>query len=271
VRPVAVIGNLARDIVDGQPPRAGGAPFHCARALRLLARPSRVVTKCADVDAAALLRPLIALGVPVSWQASTSTAGFSIAYRGEERRMEVDALGESWSPDEVRGWVAAALGRCEWVHVAPLARSDFPAETLAELGRGRRLSLDGQGLVRPARTGPLQLDSDFDPEVLRHVSVLKLAAEEAEQLVSLTNCQSLAQLGVPEILVTYGSRGALVCAPKHNEHVVARAVPSGVDPTGAGDAFSAAYVVARSRGEGPVAAARLATSIVAAVLSQRTR
>jgi sugar/nucleoside kinase (ribokinase family) len=266
-----VIGNLACDIVDGQRARVGGAPFHCARALHLLARPSLVVTKCAESDRPLLLPSLIALGVPVRWRASASTAAFSIEYGGEERRMQVDALGDTWTPEEARGWAGAALRLSEWVHVAPLARSDFPAETLAELARGRRLSLDGQGLVRPARTGPLELDTDFDPEMLRHVTVLKLAEEEAEQLVSLTNCQSLAQLGVPEIVVTFGSRGALVCTKKHNEHVVARAVPSDVDPTGAGDAFSAAYLVARSRGEGPVGAARLATSIVRAVLSQRAR
>ena len=34
---VAVIGNLTRDVVDGSdPPRVGGAPFHAARALRML-------------------------------------------------------------------------------------------------------------------------------------------------------------------------------------------------------------------------------------------
>src|SRR5206468_93853 len=67
----------------------------------------------------------------------------------------------------------------DWVHVAPLARSDFPVETLAELARGRRLSLDGQGLVRPAEIGPLRLDGGYDPALLRAVTVLKLAEEEA--------------------------------------------------------------------------------------------
>ena len=67
-----------------------------------------------------------------------------------------------------------------WVHVAPLLRSDFPAETLAALARGRRLSFDGQGLVRASEPGPLRLDADFDPAMLEHVQILKLAEEEAE-------------------------------------------------------------------------------------------
>ena len=80
------------------------------------------------------------------------------------------------------------------------------------LARDRRLSFDGQGLVRPARTGPLVLDAEYDPEVLRHVSMLKLAEEEARVLVGEPDAEALASLGVPEILVTFGSEGSLVFA-----------------------------------------------------------
>jgi len=38
------------------------------------------------------------------------------------------------------------------------------------------------------------------------------------------------------------------------------------DPTGAGDAFATAYIVARGAGFAPVGAARRATSLVAALL-----
>jgi len=43
------------------------------------------------------------------------------------------------------------------------------------------------------------------------------------------------------------------------------------DPTGSGDAFSAAYLSARAGGHAPVAAARRATSLVAALLTGRLR
>ncbi len=42
-----MIGNLARDVVAGGPPRPGGAPFHAARALRLLGGRTRIVARCA--------------------------------------------------------------------------------------------------------------------------------------------------------------------------------------------------------------------------------
>src|SRR5439155_839475 len=79
-----------------------------------------------------------------------------------------------WSADDVGGLNA------QWVHVGALFRGEFPAETLAALaGAGVRLSFDGQGLVRPARSGPLVLEPEPELSFLRHISVLKLSEEEA--------------------------------------------------------------------------------------------
>ena len=166
---LAVVGSLALDRVEGGPPRIGGCPFYAARALRVLGARAVVVAKCAAADRRLLLPPLVRLGLPVTWQNSTTTAAFSIAYDGNRRQMTVDAVADPWTPEQVR------LPGMRWVHVAPLARTDFPPDTLAALARGRRLSLDGQGLVRPGRTGPLELDADYDPALLRSVSILKLA------------------------------------------------------------------------------------------------
>lgn len=260
---VAVVGNLARDRLDERPPRVGGAPFYAARALRLLGRPARIVTKCAEADRDALLPPLEALGIPVSWRASAATAAFSFRYEGNRRLMAIDALGDAWTAADARGWVAAGLGDAAWLHVAPLARSDFPPETLEALARGRRLLLDGQGLVRPARTGPLELDAAFDPALLRSVSVLKLAEEEAEVL------GDVGTLDVPEVVVTLGSRGALVRAGGRCERIPAIHVPASVDPTGAGDAFAAVYVSGRAEGHAPAAAARRASALVARLLGDQ--
>ncbi len=263
MRPLAVVGNLSRDLVDGSPPRAGGAPFHAARALRVLGKPALVGAKCADSDRDSLLTPLVRLGLPVLWRGGSSTAAFSFRYEGDRRVMVVEALGDPWGPADLYG-----LERADWVHVGALARSDFPAETLAELGRDRRVSFDGQGLVRPERTGPLQLDAAYDPEVLRHVSILKLAEEEARTLVGEPDESALRSLGVPEVVVTLGSEGSLVLADGKLEKVPAQAAGE-VDPTGAGDAFSAVYLASRSSGHAPAAAARRATALVAGLLARR--
>jgi sugar/nucleoside kinase (ribokinase family) len=232
--------------------------------LRVLGRPSLVAVKGADADRRLLLPPLVRLGVPVLWRGGEVTSAFSFRYDGDRREMVVDALGPSWTPADLRG-----LERAAWVHVGALARSDFPAATLAALARDRRVSFDGQGLVRPDRTGPLELDADYDPEVLRHVSVLKLAEDEARTLVGEPTEEALRGLGVPEVLVTLGSRGSLVLAEGLLVAVPARPVEGKVDPTGAGDAFSAAYLVSRATGYAPVAAARRATALVAGLLGRR--
>ena len=265
--PVAVVGNLSRDHVDGGPPRLGGGPYHAARGLRVLGRPARIVARCGNGDRRAFLRRLTSLGVPVHAVRGGSTAAFSIRYEGDERIMSIDELGDTWTPRDVG---RDALGDAVWVHVAPLARSDFPAETLARLAQGRRISLDGQGLVRVPRVGPLELDAEYDPEVLRYLAVLKLAEEEARVLLGETTPAALASLRVPEVLVTRGKVGSTLWAGGRLVDVPARPIED-VDPTGAGDAFAAGYLVGRSEGLAPAAAARRATALVASLLSVRAR
>jgi len=271
MRSIGVVGNLSLDRVEGSRPRVGGGPYHCGRALRALGRQGVIVTKSAEPDRRELLTPLVCLGLPVLWRPGTSTAGFSMSYDGDVRRMTVEEIGPSWTAEEVRGWVSKAFAGIEWVHVAPLARSDFPPETLEELGRGRRLSFDGQGLVRPGHTGALQLDAEYDPAVLRSVWLLKLAEDEASLVLDRLDERSLRSLGVPELVVTLGSRGSLVLSARGLERVPSREVSGAVDPTGAGDAFAAAYVSSRAQGHAPAAAAHRANALVADLLSGRLR
>jgi sugar/nucleoside kinase (ribokinase family) len=253
---IALLGNLSRDFLPGVPPRVGGAPFHAARAFQQLGTAGVIYARCAVEDRAELLPPLVALGTPVHYVRGEHTAGFEISYEGDRRLMTVRSLGDTWLTEDL----PQLAEDVRWVHVAPLARTDFPAETLAAAARGRRLSLDGQGLVRPGATGLLELDADFDPAVLRHVWVLKLSEEEAEVLGD-----PLA-LGVRELLVTHGARGATVYAGGRVDHVPAFAIDR--DPTGAGDAFCVSYLSARSVGFAPAAAARRATAVVAAMLAE---
>jgi sugar/nucleoside kinase (ribokinase family) len=256
---LALVGNLSLDRVDGGAPRIGGGPYYAALALRALGRPARILSRCAPAERRLFTRSLAAVGYPPTLLPSAETAAFRLRYEGTERQVAIEALADPWTPDEVE-----PLRRGGWVHLAPLARSDFPPETVAELARGRRVLLDGQGLVRPGRTGPVVLDAAFDPELLRHVTVLKLSESEAAVL------GPLGELGVPEVVVTLGPRGATVVAGGRSETVSAGAVRA-ADPTGAGDAFAAAYLAARADGFPPAPAARRAGSLVAALLHARTR
>jgi sugar/nucleoside kinase (ribokinase family) len=267
---VAVIGNTVRDVVDGGPPRVGGPAFYAARALRVLGARGRIVTRCAASDRRGLLSRVVALGLPVAWSPGERTAAFSFRYENEHRVMSVDELGDPWTPEDARGWAGRGLGRAEWVFVGGVVRSDFPAETLADLARGRRLLLDGQGVARPARTGPLRLDGELDREVLRHAAMLKLGEEEALALAGSLEPDALRTLGVPEVVVTLGSRGSLVVTGRRVERVSVRPV-SGRDPTGAGDSFCAAYLDGRAAGHSPSSAARRASALVSGLLLGKAR
>jgi sugar/nucleoside kinase (ribokinase family) len=252
---IALIGNLSRDLLPGRPPQVGGGPFHGARALHRLRVPARIVARCAAEDRDELLPPLVRLGTPVRYVPGTATATFAFSYEGDRREMRVDALGDAWAPTDLPD-----LPSTRWAHVAPLSRHEFPAATIAALARRCRVSFDGQGLVRVPGVGPLRLDGDFDPELLRHVWVLKLAEEEADVV------GDVAALGVREVLITHGSRGATVVCGGRSELVPARGIDG--DPTGAGDAFTTAYIVARNAGFGPAGAARRATAVVASLLTR---
>jgi sugar/nucleoside kinase (ribokinase family) len=261
MRQLAVIGHLSRDVVAGGAPQIGGGPWHAARALRTLRHDALLLAKCGEAERRAYQLRLAALGLPSHVVGSGETTGFSFSYAEDGvRTMEVSVEGEPWRIDDIPD---ALLRRAEWLHVAPLLRGDFDADVLAHLARGRRLLLDGQGLVRAREVGPLRLDADFDRKVLRHVTVLKLAEEEAEVLGDPRS------LGVPEVLVTAGPRGARVVTRDADEHVPARYVSA--DPTGAGDAFAVTYAAARAEGHAPLSAARRATALVAALLSQGRR
>jgi len=252
---IALLGNLSRDIKHGET-STGGAPYHAARALQHLDVPALVYARCAEADKDELLPSLAALGTPVRYVPGRSTSSFEIAYDDDgHRHMQVVSVGDTWTPADI----PAFPDELSFVHVAPLARSDFPPETLAAAARGRRLSLDGQGLVRPGRTGTLVLDADYDPELLRHVWVLKLSDEEAEAVGDAR------ALPVKELLLTHGPGGATIVAKGREEHVPAFELDG--DPTGAGDAFCISYLAARSQGYQPFAAARRATAVVASMLA----
>jgi len=237
--------------------------FYSGRALARIGADAHVAVSCARDDWAVLVPYLDRFRLPVTWYESPTTTAYSFHYEGDRRIMWQDAVGEPWSTEQA----LEAAGNAKFVHVGALVRSDFPADVLAELARGgRRLLVDAQGLVRRPDLGPLRTDGDVG-DALRHVSILKLNDEEAETLVGSSEPEALHALGMPEVILTLGSKGSCVITPGAIVDVPAREVVGQVDPTGAGDTYSAAYLAARAAGAEPVEAASSATTTVAAFLS----
>ena len=143
---LGVVGSLALDLVDGEPPRIGGAVYYAAGALRRLSASPTVLARSAPAD-----RPA---DFDADWLPASVTTTFSFSYEGDVRRMHVEALGDPWTPEDVGG----RLEGVEWLHVGALLRSDFPAETLAALGEGR-CALARRPRPRSRRAGPARSGS----------------------------------------------------------------------------------------------------------------
>jgi sugar/nucleoside kinase (ribokinase family) len=243
--------------------------FWAARAAAHVDADAAVVTRCAAADRETALAPLEALGLQVACGDASRTTCFSFHYEGDHRVMTVDAVGDPWSPGDVDGWAAGALAGAEWVQVAGLLRTDFPAETIAALARdGRRLLLDAQGIVRLGRTGPLAEDEGVDPAIFRELAILTMNEPEAQALAGGTDPERLRALGVSEVVVTRASQGAVVVGPDSVAEVAAHPVEGAVDPTGAGDSFALLYLEARSRGAEPAEAGAHAAKVVAELIAR---
>ena len=207
--------------------------------------------------------PLEAFGLPTTVLEAERTTAYSFHYEGDQRVMWQEAVGDPWTPE---GALAAA-GDADWVYVGALTRSDFPPETLGALASGgRRLLVDAHGVVRTPALGRLVTDGEAGT-MLDAVTVLKLNDEEADTLAGGHEPQEMRTLGVPEVLLTLGSRGSVVVTSGLVERIPATPVDGPVDPTGAGDTFSAAYLDARSRGATPAEAGHAASRFVAKLLA----
>ncbi|MCV7018323.1 PfkB family carbohydrate kinase [Mycolicibacterium aichiense] len=265
---MTVLGNLAVDVINGGPKTPGGCASFSGVAMAAAGGPGGIVALAADEDHS-LYEPLLdRFGSLIRILPADCTSAFRLDYEDvDHRRMSVEAIGPVWSAAEVE----AADPDTTWVHLAPLLRTDFPAETLALLAqRGHRVAYDGQGLVRADRLGPLVVDRHYPPELLDHLSILKLAEDEAVIVADGPFDETTAaRLGVPEILVTYGSEGCDIYTGDTRVRVPAAWRVDGVQTTGAGDMFTTCYVANRAAGADPRAAAAAASELVAGELEKR--
>ncbi len=267
---VTVLGNLAIDQIDGAPPTPGGCASFAGVALEHASGARQIVAQGAREDHELFEGVLDRFGPLVRIIDSDRTAGFRLDYVDvDHRAMSVTALGPIWDTAKIE----TANPDTTWVHLAPLLRADFPATTLALLAeRGHRVAYDGQGLVRADRVGPLAVDRNYPPGLLRDISVLKLAEDEAVIVADgVFDAATAELLGVPEILVTLGSEGCDIYTEGDVVRVPAAWRVTGVQATGAGDMFTACYVANRAAGAGPVAAAERASELVARQLDKRVR
>jgi sugar/nucleoside kinase (ribokinase family) len=271
---VAIVGSTVRDVVHlpGRAPvrSTGGSPLFAARALALLGVRPGIATRCDDP---ALAAPIAELASPFCLQIDATVMTSELRYRDDgERDHALTSLGESWNADDITGWAAPAVRDATWVHAGTQVGGDLGPEVLAALAAGgRNVALDAQGPLRMRQTGPLVLSGTLHADLLRHVQALKLSEHEALAAYGTIEAVAIRALcTVPEVLVTFGEFGAAISSEEGSGQVSSEAV-TGVDPTGAGDAFLASYAHARAQGRTPLDAGHAACESVSAFLAARAR
>jgi sugar/nucleoside kinase (ribokinase family) len=268
---LTLIANVALDRVNRGPWTCGGCPTFAPYAFAHLQAQGVINAACADEDLA-MFRALEAVdSVSFRFKRAAATTRFDLNYSGEfsdTRSMVLHSIGHAWSEADIDRLEIDS----DWVHLAPLLRSDFSVAAVARLAaRGHRVGYDGQGLVRVPQIGELTLDARYDPELLRHLTALKLSEDETAVVASEHGLErALERLShIPELLLTHGSRGAEVRTGRTLSHVAPDPVVADVQTTGAGDVFMIAYLIGRARDLAPTAAAAVGAGVAATMLAER--
>jgi sugar/nucleoside kinase (ribokinase family) len=268
---LTLIANVALDRVNRGPWTRGGCPTFAPYAFTRLEARGVINAACADEDLATFRALATDASVEFRFKRAAATTRFDLNYSGEfsdTRSMVLYSIGHKWSEEDIDELQIDS----EWVHLAPLVRTDFSVAAVARLAAlGHRIGYDGQGLVRVPQIGELTLDARYDPEMLGHLTALKLSEDETAVVASEDGRErALEPLShIPELLLTHGSGGAEVRADGTLSQVEPDQVVADVQTTGAGDVFMIAYLIGRARDLAPVAAAALGANVAATMLAER--
>jgi sugar/nucleoside kinase (ribokinase family) len=133
------------------------------------------------------------------------------------------------------------------VHVAPIA-GEISYEVIEQLkGCAEVLSLDPQGLLRRfSKTGKVSSRSPVDKRLFSLINIYKSSSDEISALTGHSKVDSAIKavhdLGVKTVIVTLGSKGAVLSVEKTIYKIPACNSRVFVDPTGAGDAFIGGFL-----------------------------
>jgi len=241
-----VVGHVTKDLLAGGRFVVGGTATYASLTARNLGRQVGVVTSAeANLDLDEHLA-----GIQVSKRVSQATTTFQNVYSGGHRQQFVKALAEPLEASDVPApWRDARV-----VLLGPLVRELgvdlvrlFPNALLGVTAQGWMRQWDGEGRVGTRVWEEAE-------EILPLVDVLVFSYEDvAHDLTLVRKYTSLAKITA----VTHGRAGAIVCCDAGSEWLPAYQARE-ADPTGAGDVFAAAYLIALEETGDPFEAARFA-------------
>ena len=182
---------------------------------------------------------------------TASTTRFELKYSTDlsERTLHLKSKAPSIDADDLPNPLKAFA-----IHVAPIA-GEVTYEIVEKLkSHADVLSLDPQGLVRRFdEGGNISMGSLLDSRILDLINVYKSSQSEIQAVTGQTDLvsavKSVHNHGVKIVIVTLGSKGALLSV-EGTRYDVPVCVPAKlVDPTGAGDAFIGGFLAEYVNGE----------------------
>jgi hypothetical protein len=262
IRPtVLVVGHVTHDGFEERV-RAGGSAFYAAKTIRAFGARARLIsTVGADFERYEELH-----GLEMLLTVRDSTTTFENSYGvGRSRLQRVGA---------VAGGVTPRSLPTEWrkpdvLFLAPvIGEVDVPiwldAVEAPLVGLGLQGVLKGlgepDGSSRPVIPRPFGLTDD----VLERISVVFLSDEDLAE-VAFPNFLDRLRRVVPIVVLTEGACGSRIWTRSRAYKVGTFPVVSR-DPTGAGDVYAAAFLVAMSEGSSPGDAALLASAAASIVV-----
>jgi sugar/nucleoside kinase (ribokinase family) len=140
-------------------------------------------------------------------------------------------------------------------HLGPLLAGDIPVDLIKALAAKGKLSLDVQGFLRKVENYNVTAVDWMDKkEALPYIDYLKANEYEMEVLTGHSDLSKgakvLAEWGVKELIVTLGSKGAVIYKEGVFYTIPAYGPLRVADATGCGDTYMAGYLYQRLKGAG---------------------
>jgi ribokinase len=239
----------------------GGKGANQAVAARLCGADVTMVARVGDdLFGPATLANFEALGidarhVQVTAGCSTGVAPILVDSAGQNRIIVVKGANDRLAPADVDA-AEAVIARADVL----ILQLEVPLETVyhaAELARARGIRC----ILNPAPGQSLDMArlSHLDYLVPNETEAEMIAGVQVHTMDDAARCAGrIREAGIGRVIVTLGSRGALLSGPEGTVHVPAVEVET-IDSTGAGDAFIGSFATFLAEGLGEVEAIRRAS------------
>ncbi|MBS7247648.1 MAG: PfkB family carbohydrate kinase [Candidatus Jordarchaeales archaeon] len=247
---LTVIGHLTLDTISFQGQRwlMGGSPFYGGLTACKLGAKVAVVSKVASGSHRLMFSSLLnSAGVSAFILGGRATTCFEINYGASGRRLKLLSRADDLSFGEVPLEALDASA----VLLSPVAgelNHEFVENTSSHcMRRGNLLAADLQGFTR---TFSEDGDMAFKRPEKRFLSSFDVIKGSEREVKSIVECDyidealiQIAQLGPKVVIATLGEKGALAFYKDEFFRVYPLKPVMVVDPTGAGDAFIAAFLI----------------------------